>query len=81
MVILTSKAFTSDHLAYVQCTNSTSMYSTRIYSVHIIRVFVQVHYVFLYMLFPSRRELIEYSSILTTELRAHVNVRNSKVST
>ena len=27
----------------------------------------------------SRRELIEYSNISTTELRAHVNVKNSKL--
>ena len=44
------------------------------------QVYTYLIYVFFYMqLIPSRRELIEYSSISTTELRAHVNVRNSKL--
>ena len=36
--------------------------------------------IFYMYLIPSRRELIEYSSISTTELRAHVNVKQIRIA-
>ena len=51
-----------------------------VYNLHIILVRV---YVRVFFTCTSSRELIEYSStsISTTKLRAHVNVRNSKLHT